>query len=192
MDGITLKPPLLRLPLEGKEEDGSSIWAQTGISFRGPVGFDSVCFGDVQARVVGSADLARKWSVVVTRRGDTVRTGCCKWEAMRWLLFVCLFFFTSGVFRWDADTRASRSFFSGGYYRRRCVLLSCVCVKHRGAQSFFYLQFQSGSIFCIPGEAALTFAQFHHTILCVYRHKSQALTWMWMERERARESEELQ
>lgn len=61
--------------------------------FRGPVGFDSVCFGDVHARVVGSADLARKWSVVVTRRGDTVRTGCCKWEAMRWLLFVCLFFF---------------------------------------------------------------------------------------------------
>lgn len=93
MDGITLKPPLLRLPLEGKEEDGSSIWAQTGISFRGPVGFDSVCFGDVHARVVGSADLARKWSVAVTKRGDTVRTGCCKWEAMRWLLFVCLFFF---------------------------------------------------------------------------------------------------
>lgn len=79
------------------------------------------------------------------------------------------------------------AFFSGGYYRRRCVLLSCVCVKHRGAQSFFYLQFQSGSIFCIPGEAALIFAQFHHTILCVYRHKSQALTWMWMERESERE-----
>ncbi len=36
-DGITAKPPLQRL-VPGENRDGSSIWAQTGISFKGLLG----------------------------------------------------------------------------------------------------------------------------------------------------------
>ena len=41
----------------GENRDGSSIWAQTGISFKGLLGLtDGVCFGEVHARMVERTD----------------------------------------------------------------------------------------------------------------------------------------
>lgn len=50
--------------------------------------------------------------------------------------------------------------------------------SHSFIYSFNQVQFSVSP--CLLGEAALTFTQFHHTILCICSHKSRVWTFIWV------------